>query len=165
MRKIITVLSLVLSLVFICQCNWQDESNTCADHCFVEIITHEWDPPDEGEMNVRDYLITVTFLLMCDSDYSTPSCDGHLKHYRISYFRTGGGESIPPAFDIFCDLYIPCGIETSTKINIFHGKWYTESDKPLIKGYAVLQFWGNHNDGSSLYCETQIPIEIADWGD
>jgi len=117
-----------------------------------------------------------------DNEDQTPYLDIHIKHYRVSYFRTDGGQNVPGTYDEYCDLWCPYEDEVTHRIKILHADqkldppliWLNalesfgyciETGEPIIKGFVVIQFWGKDNSGKNVEATTQFPVQFADWGD
>lgn len=141
---------------------------------------------DKDMCIITDEYASVTFYVQhtdpeWDGGYS-PYFDVHLTKARISYFRTDGGTNVPGTFELGIDYYCPFQSAVTFPVKILHAdqKWdppliwlnilesfgyEPDTGLSIIKGYCVMQFWGQDNAGFNVNVETQLPVEFADWGD
>lgn len=155
-----------IALIDVCDLQGTEETGFNCSYVdeFVDVsfLTHSVDPDGVGG--------------------SSTWMDVHIEHYRVSFFRTDGGSNVPGTFDIYCDLYCPYESIATYECKLLHADqkldppliWLNclesfcydpETGKPIIKGFAVLQFWGKDNAGKNVYAETQIEVQFADWAD
>lgn len=134
----------------------------------------------------QDEVANVSFVVNTDdpdfdsSTSSTQYLDVHISHYRVSFFRNDGGSNVPGTFDMYTDLYCEFGAISTFGTKLLHADqklsppliWLNSLESfgyepdtglTIIKGYAVMQFWGQDNSGYNVDAQTQIPVQFADW--